>query len=191
MSVLWLVPVGQKLLLWSALGAAFLAAASVLLRFLQMVAFYTRNWRRLRVVPSVSGALPLLGHALVLKPDPQGKGFALARAVLLLSGSPTAPRTAAVRSGRLEPGGSAARPAGRPARSCCCCVGSQGPAGGSRCAKGRCLLAKVRLCGLPPASRLNSSLPPFAKQQKVCLSLPPLAIKVSVSMHKSLFCSLP
>ncbi|XP_004610397.1 cytochrome P450 4V2-like isoform X1 [Sorex araneus] len=71
MSLLWLVPVGQKLLLWSALGAAVLGAFSLLLNFLRMVTFYSRNWLRLRVVPTVSGALPLVGHALVMKPDPR------------------------------------------------------------------------------------------------------------------------
>ncbi|XP_037382244.1 cytochrome P450 4V2-like isoform X1 [Talpa occidentalis] len=66
---LWLVPIGQKLLLWSALSAVSLAGASLILNFLQMVASYARKWLQLRTVPTIAGAYPVVGHALMMKPD--------------------------------------------------------------------------------------------------------------------------
>ncbi|XP_007524588.1 cytochrome P450 4V2-like [Erinaceus europaeus] len=70
MSELWLVPFSQKLLLWSALSAVSLAGATLILKLLQMLAKYIQNWLQLRDVPTVIGALPLLGHSLFMKSDP-------------------------------------------------------------------------------------------------------------------------
>ncbi|XP_004610396.1 cytochrome P450 4V2 [Sorex araneus] len=69
MGALWLVRLGQKLLLWGALSAACLAAASLLQNLLRMLASYARKWLWLRPVPTIDGAYPLVGHALMLKPD--------------------------------------------------------------------------------------------------------------------------
>ncbi|XP_066236304.1 cytochrome P450 4V2 [Saccopteryx leptura] len=69
MMALWLVHVGQKLLLWGALSAASLAGASFILNLLRMVASYARKWLRMRSLPTIPGAYPLVGHTLILKPD--------------------------------------------------------------------------------------------------------------------------
>ncbi|ELK37959.1 Cytochrome P450 4V2 [Myotis davidii] len=67
MVAVWLVPVGQKLLLWGALSAITLVGATLILSFLQMMVTYARNWLQMRPIPSISGAYPFLGHALILK----------------------------------------------------------------------------------------------------------------------------
>ncbi|XP_012580425.1 PREDICTED: cytochrome P450 4V2-like isoform X1 [Condylura cristata] len=67
---LWLVPTGQKMLLWSVLSAVSLAGAVLILNLLQMLASYVQKWLQLKDVPTVRGGLPLVGHALWLKPDP-------------------------------------------------------------------------------------------------------------------------
>ncbi|KAK2494093.1 hypothetical protein MC885_005001 [Smutsia gigantea] len=69
---LGLVHIAQKLLLWGSLSAVSLAGATLALTLLQMVASYARKWLRLRAVPSLPGAYPLVGHALVMKPDGRG-----------------------------------------------------------------------------------------------------------------------
>ncbi|XP_014387727.1 PREDICTED: cytochrome P450 4V2 [Myotis brandtii] len=73
MVAVWLVHVGQKLLLWGALSAISLAGVTLILRFLQMMATYAHNWLQMRPITSVSGAYPLVGHSLVLKQG--GKEF--------------------------------------------------------------------------------------------------------------------
>lgn len=70
---LWLLHVVQKLLLWGSLGAVSVAGATLALTLLQMVASYAQKWLRLRPVPSLPGAYPLVGHALVMKPDGRGR----------------------------------------------------------------------------------------------------------------------
>ncbi|XP_040821879.1 cytochrome P450 4V2 [Ochotona curzoniae] len=70
---LWLGLVGQKLLFWGAASAASLAGASLILQLLQMVASYARKWQQLKPIPSIGIALPLVGHALHMKPG--GKEF--------------------------------------------------------------------------------------------------------------------
>ncbi|XP_014394498.1 PREDICTED: cytochrome P450 4V2-like isoform X3 [Myotis brandtii] len=72
MVAVWLVHVGQKLLL-CALSAVSLAGATLTLSFLQMMASYAYNWLQMRPIPSVSGAYPFLGHALL--PKRGGKEF--------------------------------------------------------------------------------------------------------------------
>ncbi|XP_059541621.1 cytochrome P450 4V2-like isoform X2 [Myotis daubentonii] len=67
MVAVWLVHVGQKLLLWGALSAVSLAGATLILSFLQMMASYAHNWLQMRPIPSISGAYPFLGHALIPK----------------------------------------------------------------------------------------------------------------------------
>ncbi|ELK28481.1 Cytochrome P450 4V2 [Myotis davidii] len=67
MVAVWLVPVGQKLLLWGALSAVSLAGATLILSFLQMMASYSHKWLQMRRIPIVPGAYPLVGHSLVLK----------------------------------------------------------------------------------------------------------------------------
>ncbi|XP_014394491.1 PREDICTED: cytochrome P450 4V2 isoform X2 [Myotis brandtii] len=67
MVAVWLVHVGQKLLLWGALSAVSLAGATLTLSFLQMMASYAHNWLQMRPIPSISGAYPFLGHSLILK----------------------------------------------------------------------------------------------------------------------------
>ncbi|XP_006834517.1 PREDICTED: cytochrome P450 4V2-like [Chrysochloris asiatica] len=66
----WLVYDGQKLLLWGAANAVFLAVVTLLLTHL---ANYARKWKQMRGIPTVAGAFPLLGHALLMKTD--GKEF--------------------------------------------------------------------------------------------------------------------
>ncbi|KAM5264054.1 cytochrome P450 4V2 [Ctenodactylus gundi] len=69
MGALWLGPVGQTLLLWGAAGAVSLAGATLALSLLQMVASYARKWQRMRPIPTVARAYPLVGHALLMKPN--------------------------------------------------------------------------------------------------------------------------
>ncbi|KAM6221288.1 cytochrome P450 4V2 [Rhynchocyon petersi] len=69
----WLVPAGQKLLLWGAANAACMAGVTLLLALLPMLASYVRKWLQMRAIPSVAGAYPLVGHALLMKKD--GKAF--------------------------------------------------------------------------------------------------------------------
>ncbi|XP_037382242.1 cytochrome P450 4V2-like isoform X1 [Talpa occidentalis] len=66
---MWLVPMGQKMLLWGVLSAVSLAGAALVLNLLQMLASYAQKWLQLWTVPTVRGALPFVGHALWLKPD--------------------------------------------------------------------------------------------------------------------------
>lgn len=74
MTAAWLVHIGQKLLLWGALSAASLAGATLILNLLQMLASYVQQWLYMRPLPTIAGAYPFLGHSLILKPDPRGKG---------------------------------------------------------------------------------------------------------------------
>ncbi|XP_059541614.1 cytochrome P450 4V2-like isoform X2 [Myotis daubentonii] len=67
MVAVWLVHVGQKLLLWGALSAVSLAAATLILNFLQMMARYGHNWLQMRPIPTIPGAYPFLGHVLILE----------------------------------------------------------------------------------------------------------------------------
>ncbi|XP_015422224.1 PREDICTED: cytochrome P450 4V2, partial [Myotis davidii] len=67
MVAVWLVPVGQKLLLWGALSAVSLAGATLILSFLQMMASYAHNWLQMRPIPTIPGAYPFLGHVLLLE----------------------------------------------------------------------------------------------------------------------------
>ncbi|XP_059941875.1 cytochrome P450 4V2 isoform X2 [Mesoplodon densirostris] len=69
MLALWLLSFGQKLLLWGGLCAASLAGAILTLNLLRMVASYAWTWQQMRAVPTLEGAYPFLGHALMLKPD--------------------------------------------------------------------------------------------------------------------------
>eukprot|EP00069_Balaena_mysticetus_P011901 bmy_00295T0 len=69
MLALWLLSVGQKLLLWGGLCAVSLAGAILTLNLLRMVASYAWTWQQMRAVPTLEGAYPFLGHALMLKPD--------------------------------------------------------------------------------------------------------------------------
>ncbi|XP_007517755.1 cytochrome P450 4V2-like [Erinaceus europaeus] len=71
MSGLWLVPLGQKLLLWSALSAVSLSGTILIVNLLQMLARYARKWLQMRAIPTVAGAYPFVGHALMMKPDPR------------------------------------------------------------------------------------------------------------------------
>ncbi|ELK38624.1 Cytochrome P450 4V2 [Myotis davidii] len=73
MVAVWLVPVGQKLLLWGALSAVSLAGATLILSFLQMMASYAHNWLQMRPIPTIPGAYPFLGHVLLLERG--GKGL--------------------------------------------------------------------------------------------------------------------
>ncbi|XP_075866768.1 cytochrome P450 4V2 isoform X2 [Microcebus murinus] len=68
---LWLWLVGQRLLLWGAASAVSLAGASLLLSLLRVVASYARKWQQMRPIPTVARAYPLVGHALMMKPDAQ------------------------------------------------------------------------------------------------------------------------
>lgn len=77
--VLWLLSVGQKLLLWGVLGAVSLAGATLTLNLLQSVARYAWKWQQLRSLPTLEGAYPLLGHSLMIKPDARGKKQRLGR----------------------------------------------------------------------------------------------------------------
>ena len=70
----WLLSVGPKLLLWSGLCAVSLAGATLTLNLLKMVASYARKWRQMRPVPTIGDPYPLVGHALMMKPDARGKG---------------------------------------------------------------------------------------------------------------------
>ncbi|XP_036153660.1 cytochrome P450 4V2-like isoform X2 [Myotis myotis] len=67
MVAVWLVHVGQKLLLWGALSAVSLAGANLILSFLQMMATYAHNWLQMRPIPTIPGAYPFVGHALILE----------------------------------------------------------------------------------------------------------------------------
>ncbi|XP_036313639.1 cytochrome P450 4V2-like [Pipistrellus kuhlii] len=67
MTTVWLVPVGQKLLLWGSLSALTLAGVNLILSFLQRVMSYAHNWLQMRPVPTISGAYPFVGHALMQK----------------------------------------------------------------------------------------------------------------------------
>ena len=74
---LWLVHIGQKLLLWGALSAVSLAGVTVILNLLQMLASSVQKWLHMKSLPTIEDrAYPLVGHLLVLKPDPSGKGHA-------------------------------------------------------------------------------------------------------------------
>ncbi|XP_047711061.1 cytochrome P450 4V2 isoform X2 [Prionailurus viverrinus] len=73
MLALWLVGLGQKLLIWGALGAFSVAGATLLLSLLQMVARCARQWQQMRGLPTLPGCYPLVGHALMMKPE--GKEF--------------------------------------------------------------------------------------------------------------------
>lgn len=73
MLALWLVGLGQKLLIWGALGAVSVAGATLLLSLLQMVARCARQWQQLRGLPTLPGCYPLVGHALMMKPEGKGK----------------------------------------------------------------------------------------------------------------------
>lgn len=66
---LWLGLIGQKLLLWGAASAVSVACATVLLNILQMLASYARKWQQMRPIPSIVRAYPLVGHALLMKPN--------------------------------------------------------------------------------------------------------------------------
>ncbi|XP_023612933.1 cytochrome P450 4V2-like isoform X2 [Myotis lucifugus] len=67
MVAVWLVHVGQKLLLWGVLSAISLAGATLILSFLQMMASYAHNWLQMRPIPTIPGAYPFLGHLLMLE----------------------------------------------------------------------------------------------------------------------------
>ncbi|XP_007126519.1 cytochrome P450 4V2 [Physeter macrocephalus] len=69
MLALWLLSFGHKLLLWGGLCAVSLAGAIVTLKLLRTVASYAWTWQQMRAVPTLDGAYPFLGHALMLKPD--------------------------------------------------------------------------------------------------------------------------
>ncbi|XP_007946581.1 cytochrome P450 4V2 [Orycteropus afer afer] len=73
MMVQWLVSSGHTVLLWGAANAVFLAGATLLLSCLQMLASYARKWHQMRAIPTIARAFPLVGHALMMKPD--GKEF--------------------------------------------------------------------------------------------------------------------
>ncbi|XP_036313637.1 cytochrome P450 4V2 isoform X3 [Pipistrellus kuhlii] len=73
MMTLWLVYVGQKLLLWGALSAFSLAGATFILSFLQMVMRYAHNWLEMRPLPTIAGSYPFVGHMLML--ERRGKEF--------------------------------------------------------------------------------------------------------------------
>ncbi|XP_005329250.2 cytochrome P450 4V2 isoform X1 [Ictidomys tridecemlineatus] len=66
---LWLGLIGQKLLFWGAASAVSLAGATLILNLLQMVASYARKWQQMRPIPTIARAYPLVGHALLMKPD--------------------------------------------------------------------------------------------------------------------------
>ncbi|XP_014392404.1 PREDICTED: LOW QUALITY PROTEIN: cytochrome P450 4V2-like [Myotis brandtii] len=67
MVAVWLVHVGQKLLLWGALSAVSLACATLILSFLQMMASYAHNWLQMRPIPTIPCAYPFVGHLLILE----------------------------------------------------------------------------------------------------------------------------
>ncbi|XP_054422118.1 cytochrome P450 4V2 [Pteronotus mesoamericanus] len=74
MVAMWLVHIGQKLLLWGALSALSLAGVTVVLSLLQILASSGRKWLHMRSIPTIEDkAYPLVGHSLILKPD--GAGF--------------------------------------------------------------------------------------------------------------------
>ncbi|XP_023108141.2 cytochrome P450 4V2 isoform X1 [Felis catus] len=73
MLALWLVGLGQKLLIWGALGAVSVAGATLLLSLLQMVARCASQWQQMRGLPTLPGCYPLVGHTLMMKPE--GKEF--------------------------------------------------------------------------------------------------------------------
>ncbi|EPQ15127.1 Cytochrome P450 4V3 [Myotis brandtii] len=67
MVAVWLVHVGQKLLLWGALSAITLVGATLILSFLQMMASYVHNWLQMRPIPTIPGAYPFVGHVMILE----------------------------------------------------------------------------------------------------------------------------
>lgn len=71
---LWLVHIGQKLLLWGVWSAVSVAGAILILNFLQFVASYAQTWFKMRSVPTAAGSYPVVGHFLQLKLDARGKG---------------------------------------------------------------------------------------------------------------------
>nr|KAF6427353.1 cytochrome P450 family 4 subfamily V member 2 [Rousettus aegyptiacus] len=64
---LWLVHNGQKLLLWGLWSAVSLAGATLILYFLNLGASHAQKWFKMRSIPTVSGAYPVVGHLLELK----------------------------------------------------------------------------------------------------------------------------
>ncbi|XP_011362285.1 cytochrome P450 4V2 [Pteropus vampyrus] len=66
---LWLVHIGQKLLLWGVWSAVSVAGAILILNFLQFVASYAQTWFKMRSVPTAAGSYPVVGHFLQLKLD--------------------------------------------------------------------------------------------------------------------------
>lgn len=73
MSGLWLGLLARKLLLWGAGSAVSLAGATLLLGLLQMLASYARKWQQMKPIPAVARAYPFVGHALLMKPNSEGK----------------------------------------------------------------------------------------------------------------------
>lgn len=71
---MWLVHIGQNLLLWGVLGAVSLVGATLILNLLQLLVIYFQKWNHMRPIPSIPGAYPFVGHSLILKPDGKGKG---------------------------------------------------------------------------------------------------------------------
>lgn len=71
---LWLVHNGQKLLLWGLWSAVSLAGATLILYFLNLGASHAQKWFKMRSIPTVSGAYPVVGHLLELKLGSRGKG---------------------------------------------------------------------------------------------------------------------
>ncbi|XP_004853106.1 cytochrome P450 4V2 isoform X2 [Heterocephalus glaber] len=69
MTGLWLGLVAQKLFVWGAASAVSLAGATLLLSVLQMLASYARKWLQMKPIPTVACAYPLVGHALLMKPN--------------------------------------------------------------------------------------------------------------------------
>ncbi|KAM6150090.1 cytochrome P450 4V2 [Erethizon dorsatum] len=61
--------VAQQLFIWGAASAVSLAGATLLLSVLQMLASYARKWQQMKPIPSVARAYPLVGHALLMKPN--------------------------------------------------------------------------------------------------------------------------
>nr|XP_019591627.1 PREDICTED: cytochrome P450 4V2 [Rhinolophus sinicus]XP_019591628.1 PREDICTED: cytochrome P450 4V2 [Rhinolophus sinicus] len=66
---LWLVNIGQNVLLWGALSAVSLVGATLIVNLLKMLASYVQKWHHMRAIPSIPGFLPFLGHSLIIKPD--------------------------------------------------------------------------------------------------------------------------
>lgn len=70
---LWLVNVGQNVLLWGALSAVSLVGATLIVNLLKRLASYVQQWHHMRAIPSIPGFIPFLGHSLIIKPDSRGK----------------------------------------------------------------------------------------------------------------------